>query len=58
MKQFWKKILCNTLVDIHTTIVGTIAGAPQLIEGIQNKNAAQIVTGSFIVLLGLISKSN
>lgn len=58
MKKFLQKLLCNTLADIHTTIVGAIAGAPQLIEGIQNKNAAQIVTGSFIVILGLISKSN
>lgn len=58
MKKFLKKLLCNTLTDIHTTIVGTIAGAPQLIQGIQNKNAAEIVTGSFIVILGLISKSN
>lgn len=58
MKKFLQKLLCNTIADIHTTIVGTIAGAPQLIQGIQNKNAAEIVTGSFIVLLGLISKSN
>jgi len=58
MKKFLQKLLCNTFADLHTTIVGTVAGAPQLIEGIQNKNTSQIITGSFIVLLGLISKSN
>lgn len=58
MKKFLQKLLCNTLADIHTTLVGTIAGTPQLIQGIQNKNAAEIVTGSFIIILGLISKSN
>lgn len=58
MKKFLQRLLQNAITDIKTTIVGSIAGAPDLWIGIQTKNAAQIVSGAAIVILGLLMKSN
>jgi branched-subunit amino acid transport protein len=50
MKNIWQ--------NIKTTLFGTIAGVPTIIEGAQTKNLAHIIVGIATLLLGLFAKDN
>lgn len=52
-----KRILQNAVGDVLTSILGGLAGLPQLIEGIQTKDTAKIIEGAGLLLLGLVSNS-
>jgi len=58
MKKFFNRLFHNATKDIFTSVAGCIAGSNDLIEGIATKNPAQIIKGSAIIFLGLITKSN
>lgn len=47
-----KKILKN----IKTTIFGAVAGLPQIIEGVAQKDLGQIIVGVATLLVGLFAK--
>lgn len=50
-----KRILNNALNSVWTSIAGSIAGITEIVTGVQEKNTSKIITGSAIVLLGLLS---
>jgi hypothetical protein len=50
MKHIWK--------NIKTTLFGTIAGVPTIIEGAQSHNLAHILAGIGALLLGLFAKDH
>ncbi len=52
-----KRIFKNAIGDLLTSILGSLAGLPVLIEGIQTKNTAKILEGAGLFLLGLVSNS-
>lgn len=52
-----KRILQNAIGDLLTSLLGTLAGLPQLIEGIQTHDGAKIIEGAGLLLLGLVSNS-
>ena len=49
-----KKIFEN----IKTTVFGSIAGLPVIVEGIQTHDAVKIISGIAILFLGLVSKDH
>ena len=52
-----KRIFKNVIGDLLTSILGSLAGLPVLIEGIQTKNTVKILEGAGLFLLGLVSNS-
>ena len=54
MKHFIKQCLKS----IYTTVIGTIAGLPTLIQGIHTKNATEIILGAGTILTGLVAKDS
>jgi hypothetical protein len=50
MKHIW--------TNIKTTLFGTIAGVPTIIEGAQSHNLAHILAGVGALLLGLFAKDH
>jgi hypothetical protein len=46
----------NFLKNVKTTLAGSIAGGSLILSGCASKDVAQIVSGIFISLLGLLSK--
>ena len=44
------------LKNIKTSIAGSIAGLPVIIEGINQKNIIQIISGIGILIVGLLAK--
>jgi len=48
----------NIFKHILTTISGTIAGLPLIVNGIQNNDLKTIVTGAGVFLIGLFSKDH
>lgn len=52
MKHFFKE----ALKSIYTSVLGTIAGLPQIVNGIATKDLAQVLTGAATVLIGLAAK--
>lgn len=52
MKHFFKE----ALKSVWTSILGTIAGLPQLVNGVVTKDPVQIVTGAATVLIGFAAK--
>lgn len=44
------------LTNWKTSAVGVIGAIPQIVEGIQTKNWAQVATGICTLLLGLFAK--
>lgn len=50
MKHIWK--------NIKTTLFGTIAGVPTIIEGAQSHNLGHILAGIGALLLGLFAKDH
>lgn len=48
MKKFFK--------NIKTTLFGSVAGLPLLVQGIQTHNVTQIIAGIGTLLLGLVAK--
>jgi hypothetical protein len=58
MKKFLQQIVNNGAEDKHSSVVGTIAGLPDLINGIITHNCVEVIRGLGIIFLGLITKSN
>ncbi|TWW08387.1 hypothetical protein E3A20_24850 [Planctomyces bekefii] len=50
MKNIWK--------NLKTTLFGTIAGVPTIIEGAQSHNLGHILAGLGALLLGLFAKDH
>jgi hypothetical protein len=46
----------NIFKNIKTTLFGTIAGLPTIIEGVQTHNISHILVGIATLLLGLFAK--
>lgn len=44
--------------DIKTTLCGSIAGLPQIIQGFQTHNYMLVVTGISTLLLGVFAKDH
>lgn len=53
----FRRLINNTLKDLSTSVIGAIAGMPDLIEGITSKDLQKIVKGAGVVLLGLFMNS-
>ena len=53
-----KKLLKNAVGDVLTSILGSMAGLPELIAGIQAHDATMIIKGAGLLLLGLVSNTN
>lgn len=58
MKKFFRRLFHNATNDLLTSVAGCIAGSDDLMQGIVTNNSAQIIKGSAIIFLGLITKSN
>lgn len=58
MKKFFRRLFHNATNDLLTSVAGCIAGSDDLMQGIVTNNTAQIIKGSAIIFLGLITKSN
>ena len=52
-----KKLLQNAIGDLFTSILGGMAGLPELISGVQTHDAVQICKGLGMLLLGLVANS-
>ena len=52
-----KRILENAVKDILTSILGALAGVPQIIEGATTKDYIKMVEGIAIFLIGLLANS-
>jgi len=52
-----KRIFENAIKDLLTSILGSVAGVPMIIEGVTSKDNAKIVEGIAIFILGLVSYS-
>ena len=52
-----KRIFKNAIGDVLTSVLGSLAGIPVLIEGIQTKNAVKILEGAALFILGLVSNT-
>jgi hypothetical protein len=50
-----KRILQNAINSIWTSIAGSIAGISEIISGVQTNDTSKIISGTAIVILGLIS---
>jgi len=50
MKNIWK--------NLKTTLFGTIAGVPTIIEGAQSHNLGHMLAGLGALLLGLFAKDH
>lgn len=48
----------NIFRNIKTTLFGSVAGIPTIIDGAQNHNWMQILAGVGALLLGLFSKDH
>lgn len=48
----------NIFKNIKTTLFGSVAGLPLIIDGIQTKNASLIISGIATLVLGLMSKDH
>jgi hypothetical protein len=48
----------NIFKNIKTTLFGTIAGLPTIIEGVQTHNIGHILAGIATLLLGLFAKDH
>lgn len=48
----------NIFKSIKTTLFGTFAGIPQIVEGVQTHNWSHILTGLGTLLLGLFAKDH
>jgi hypothetical protein len=46
----------HIIKNIKTSIFGSIAGLPIIIEGIQSKNIIHIISGLGTLLVGLLAK--
>lgn len=53
-----KKLINNALHNIWTSISGTIAGVPIILEGVAEKNSVKIVSGIAVLVLGLLAKED
>ena len=53
----FKRLINNAVKDLSTSAVGALAGGPDLLEGILHKDAAKIIKGSMIFILGLFMNS-
>jgi len=53
-----KKLINNALHNIWTSISGTIAGVPIIIEGVSEKNPVKIASGIAVLFLGLFAKED
>jgi len=57
MNKF-KQLLKNATTSVATTLLGSIIGLPQIIEGISTNNVDKIIIGFATFLLGLFAKEN
>lgn len=48
----------NIFRNIKTTLFGSVAGIPTIIEGVQQKNLIHILAGLGALLLGLFAKDH
>ena len=53
-----KNLFKNATQSITTTLLGGIAGLPELLEGINENNGQKIIVGLATFLLGLFAKEN
>jgi hypothetical protein len=53
----FQRILTNAIQDVCTTVAGGLAGSQDLLEGLAEKNAAKIVKGGGLILMGLLINS-
>lgn len=44
--------------NLKTTIFGAVAGVPQIVQGVESKNYALLITGIATLLLGLVAKDS
>jgi hypothetical protein len=56
MKNKLKELFANATRSIVTSLMGTIIGFPQLLEGLQTDNPRQIIIAVATILLGLFAK--
>lgn len=53
-----KKIFKNAFSSWLSTLVGSIAGIPQIQEGVQEHNTTKIILGVGLFILGLVAKED
>ena len=53
-----KKFFTNAFLSPFTTLMGTIAGLPEIIEGVQTANHYKLIQGIAMLLLGVFSNEN
>ena len=53
----FKRLINNAIKDLSTSAIGALAGGPDLLEGILQKDAAKIIKGASIFILGLFMNS-
>jgi len=53
----FRRLLNNAIKDLSTSAVGALAGGPDILEGILQKDAAKIIKGASIFILGLFMNS-
>lgn len=53
-----RKLINNAIHNIWTSISGTIAGVPVIMDGITQHNPVNIVSGVALLILGLLAKEN
>jgi hypothetical protein len=56
MKNKLKELFTNATRSIVTSLLGTIIGFPQLLEGLQNDDPHKIIVAVATILLGLFAK--
>jgi len=56
MKNKIKELFANATRSIITSLMGTIIGFPQLLEGLQTDNIQQIIVALATIFLGLFTK--
>lgn len=56
MKNKLKELFANATRSIVTSLMGTIIGFPQLLEGLQTDYPRQIIIAVATIMLGLFAK--
>ena len=55
MKNKIKQLFLNATSSVVTSLLGTIIGFPQLLEGLQNDDPKKIIVAVATILLGLFA---
>lgn len=58
MKELLNKLNKHSVEDPHSSILGTLAGLPDVVQGIIDRDCVTLIKGIAIIFLGLITKSN